>query len=188
MSLCTVANLRSVLGVGALHTDATLQDACDAADEILLPMLGTNAAFTNYAVLTADTATLYFPQPVNHVFYVGQSVTVSGCGSIYNGTHTLTSVGVYGVSFMLTHADDPYHGIYPFGTVLAPTTTDYSTDLSIVQAATSIAVDIWQHRNSAGAGSVGPDGNPMPYRMGVSILGRVRGLLAHGIDVRGLVF
>jgi hypothetical protein len=188
MSLCTVANLRSVLGVGALHTDATLQDACTAADEILLPMLGANAAFASYAVLTDNVATLYFTQSIQWQFYVGQTITVSGCGTIYNGTHTITSVGVYGLTFALTHADDPYHGVYPYGSVLAPTTTDYSVDKSIIAAATAIAVDIWQHRNSAGAGAVGLDGNPMPYRLGVSLLSRTRGMIAHALDVRGLVF
>ena len=39
MSLCTVAELRSVLGIGALYTDAQLQEVCDAADNVLLPML-----------------------------------------------------------------------------------------------------------------------------------------------------
>ena len=49
-----------------------------------------------------------------------------------------------------------------------------------------IAVDVWQARNSAGIGSIGPDGNPMPYRLGASLLGRVRALIAHAISPASL--
>ncbi len=42
MSLTTVAELRTALGVGTLYADATLQEVCDAADNVLLPFLWTN--------------------------------------------------------------------------------------------------------------------------------------------------
>ena len=38
MSLTTVAELRSSLGVGTLYSDAVLQEVCDAADNVLLPV------------------------------------------------------------------------------------------------------------------------------------------------------
>ena len=44
MSLTTVAELRSALGVGSLYPDATLQEVCDAADAVILPMLWNNFA------------------------------------------------------------------------------------------------------------------------------------------------
>ena len=58
-----------------------------------------------------------------------------------------------------------------------------TTDPALQHAALMLAVDIWQTKNAAGVGSIGPDGTPMPYRMGNSMLGRVRGLIAHAIDV-----
>ncbi len=42
MSITTVAELRTALGIGTLYTDAVLQSVCDASDDVLLPFLWTN--------------------------------------------------------------------------------------------------------------------------------------------------
>ena len=39
MALTTVAEMKSVLGVGSLYPDATIQEVADAADAVLIPML-----------------------------------------------------------------------------------------------------------------------------------------------------
>jgi hypothetical protein len=50
-----------------------------------------------------------------------------------------------------------------------------------------IAVDIWQARNSSNAGGVSPDFQPSPYKMGNTLLARVRALLANHLSPKGLV-
>jgi thiamine pyrophosphate-dependent acetolactate synthase large subunit-like protein len=81
MSLTTVAELRSTLGVGTLYPDATLQSVCDATDVILLPMLWNNYQFNSHQSNTTTEGTLYFDTNIENVFYVGQSVVITGNGS-----------------------------------------------------------------------------------------------------------
>ena len=89
MALTTVAELRTALGVGTLYTDAVLQSVCDAADNVLLPFLWKNQQYIIAHGNTGTTGTLYFDQPIREVFYVGQSVVISGAGTKYNGTKTV---------------------------------------------------------------------------------------------------
>jgi len=76
MSLTTVAELRTALGVGTLYADATLQEVCDAADNVLLPFIWNNNSFNISHSNTASTGTLYFDEIVNKTFYVGQTVVI----------------------------------------------------------------------------------------------------------------
>ena len=146
MSLCTVAELRSVLGIGALYTDAQLQEVCDAADDVLLPMLWTNSYYTIGHSRSGLTGTLYFDYPVHDIFYVGQTITVANAGSHFNGSHTITSVGDETIQYTLTGQPTgtiPFHPIQPYGQVNADEYTDWTTDASVQLAAQFIAVDIW---------------------------------------------
>lgn len=188
MSLCTVSELRSVLGVGALYTDAQLQEVCDAADTVLMPMLWTNT-YNNIAhSSTTTTGTLYFDFPTFHTFYVGQSVTISGNGSKHNGTHTITGVGENSITYTINNGTEAtYHPVNPYGTVAADTYADYTADAAVQLAAQFIAVDIWQARNAAGMGSIGIDGSPLPYRLNTQLLSKVRGLIAHALAPGGAV-
>jgi len=60
MSITTVAELRTALGIGSLYTDAVLQEVCDAADDVLLPFLWTNTTPVIGHSNTASTGTSYF--------------------------------------------------------------------------------------------------------------------------------
>ena len=184
MSLCTTAELRSVLGIGALYTDAQLQEVCDAADVVLLPMLWQNKDYNIGHSRSASVGTLYFDHPVHDIYYVGQSINIAGNGSHFNGQKTITSVGDETITVTLTGqpSDATYHPVNPYGVITAETYVDYALDPAVQVAAQLIAVDIWQARNSANGGMVSPDGTPTPYRMGVSMLSRVRGLIAHAMS------
>jgi hypothetical protein len=92
MSLTTVAELRAALGVGTLYADATLQSVCDASDNVLLPFLWKNQQYIIAHGNTGTVGTLYFDQNIRDYFYVGQSVVISGAGTKYNGTKTITGV------------------------------------------------------------------------------------------------
>jgi hypothetical protein len=189
MSLTTVAELRTALGVGTLYADATLQEVCDAADNVLLPFLWKNDAPVVAHGNSGTVGTLYFDNPVRDMFYVGQSVTIAGCGTKYNGTKTITGVGEYSFSITTNHTtDNPYHTIYPYGLASTETYTDYTTVPAIQEAALMISIDIWQSRQAPSSGGVTIDGfAPSPYRMGNTLLARVRGLLAPYLDPRSMV-
>ena len=191
MSLTTVAELRTALGVGTLYADATLQEVCDAADNVLLPFIWNNNTSNVAHSNTASTGTLYFDENVQYTFYVGQTVTISGNGSKHNGSKTITEVGEYSITYAITGNNNtpaPYHPVNPFGTVAAETYLDPSTVPAIQEAALMISIDIWQSRQAPSSGGVSIDGyTPSPYRMGNTLLARVRGLLAPYLDPRSMV-
>ena len=188
MALTTVSELRTTLGVGTLYTDAGLQEVCDATDAVLLPMLWKPVWFSIAHSNIVGTGTLYFDIPVRDIFYVGQSVTIANSGTKYNGSKTITSVGDYSISITTTHTvAQPYHPIEPYGTVTAETYTDWTADSAVQEAALMISVDIWQARQVSNSGGVSPDFTPSPYRMGNTLLARVRGLIAHALDPRSMV-
>lgn len=190
MSLTTVAELRTALGVGSLYSDATLQEVVDAADNVLLPFIWNNSTFNIGHSNTATTGTLYFTTPVYDVFYVGQTVTISGNGAKHNGSKTITSVDKYSITYAIVgnNTAAPYHPVNPWGTVAADTYLDPSAIPAIQEAALMVSIDIWQSRQAPSSGGVTIDGyQPSPYRMGNTLLARVRGLLAPYIDPRSMV-
>jgi hypothetical protein len=189
MALTSIAELRLVLGIGTLYSDATLQEVVDAADNVLLPFLWKNQQSIVAHSSDGTVGTLYFDNVINDVFYVGQSVTISGAGSRFNGTKTITSVSDYSFTIAITAgSNNPYHTVIPYGIAAAETYTDYTTVASIQEASLMISVDIFQSRQAPSGGSVTIDGfAPSPYRMGNTLLARVRALLAPYLDPRSMV-
>jgi hypothetical protein len=189
MALTTVAELRTALGVGTLYADSVLQSVCDTADNVLLPFLWKNQQYIIAHGNTGTVGTLYFDQPIRDYFYVGQSVVISGAGTKYNGTKTITGVSTKSFSVTTSHtSDNPYHTVEPFGIAAAETYSDYSTIPAIQEAALMISIDVWQSRQAPSSGGVTIDGyQPSPYRMGNTLLARVRGLLAPYLDPRSMV-
>jgi hypothetical protein len=191
MSYTTVAELRSALGVGTLYADATLQEVCDAADNVLIPFLWTNTTPIIGHSNSTNTGTSYFNDYVDDVFYVGQTVVISGSGAKHNGSKTITGVGEKEITYAITGNNNtpaPFHPVNPFGTVAADTYVDYSLIPAIQEASLMIAIDIWQSRQAPSSGGVTVDGYaPSPYRMGNTLLARVRGLLAPYLDPRSMV-
>jgi len=190
MSLCTVAELKSVLGVGSLYPDATIQEVCDASDTVLLPMLWNNYSFNTGHSNTTNTGTLYFNESIEETFYVGQTVVVSGNGSKHNGNKTITAVGDRTITYVITGNNNvaaPLHPVNPYGQVAAETYVDWTLDMAVQQAALMIAVEIWQARTATLSGSNSVDFQPSPYRMSAQLLAKVRGLIAHALDPRSMV-
>jgi hypothetical protein len=189
MALTTVAELRSTLGVGTLYDDATLQSVCDASDSVLLPMLWNNYEFNSAQSNTTTEATLYFDTIINEVFYVGQSVVISGNSATYNGTKTLTSVGEYSITYAIagSPAASVKHIVSPLGQVAGTTNVDWTADQAVQNASLMIAVEIWQARTSTLSGSNAIDFQPSPYRMSAQLLAKVRGLLAHALAPTSMV-
>jgi len=200
----TNAELRTVLGIGTLYADSVVEEVCQAAENIIKSHLWFNNYYAAARSLTSNVATLYFQQP--HGMYVGQSVVITNAGSPFNGTKTITEINGatqvsalnyqnysltaynYSISYAATGSDQVKNPIQPFATVAAGTNIDFATIPEIREAATLIAVDIYQSRQLSNAGGVSPDGfTPSPYRMGNTLLARVRGLIANYLNPNGLV-
>jgi hypothetical protein len=189
MSYTTVSELRAALGVGTLYSDATLQSVCDAADNVLIPFLWKNEQPIVAHGNTGTVGTLYFDQPILDYFYVGQSVTISGAGTKYNGTKTITGVGDYSFNVTTTHtSDNPRHTVEPYGIAAAETYTDYSTVPAIQEASLMVAIAIWQARQAPSGQGMSVDGyTPSPFTMSNTLVARVRGLLANYLDPRSMI-
>ena len=188
MALTTVAELRSALGVGSLYPDATLQEVCDASDAVILPMLWANTEFAIGHSNVGTVGTMYFDKNIEQIYYVGQSVVITNAGSHFNGNKTITGVSNRTFTVTTNHVTDtPYHPFNPYASVAASTYVDWSEDKAVQQAALMISVDIWQARQVSSTGGVSPDFTPSPYRMGNTLLARVRGLIAHALSPNSMV-
>jgi hypothetical protein len=188
MALITLSELKAVLGIGDIYADAIVQAVADSAENIILSYLIFDDVSIVGASLTNNTARFYCH---DNTFVVGQALTVSGCGSPFNGSRTVTKVGYdeYGVSFFeaaITNADITKRSVIPNGrAVLTSQAALYDTTPEVREAALAVACDIWITRT----GTLGQQGvdfqSPAPYRLGRSMLTRVSGLLGKHLDTRG---
>ena len=208
----TTAELKANLGIGSLYADSIVEEVCQTAEDLINQFLW----FDSYPVVGAavynNIGMVLVSAPVS--FVTGQSITLTSCGSIYNGTKTITGTYPYTngsvvipyfinfpfnyfafprgfsmLQFNLTHADDNYHQVVPYGKAAGVDTKDtsYATTPAIRQAAMALAVDCWQSRQQSSIGGVSPDFSPSPYRMGNTLMARVRGLLAPYMSPRSMV-
>jgi hypothetical protein len=191
MSITTVAELRTALGIGTLYSDSVIQSVADAADDVLLPFLWTNTTPIIGHSNTANTGTSYFNDYVQDVFYVGETVNITGCGSKHNGNKTITGVGEKQITYAITGNNNTptvFHPVNPYGKLSAETYVDYTTIPAIQEASLMVSVAIWQARQAPTGQGVSIDGYaPSPYTMSNQLLARVRGLLAPYLSPNSMV-
>ena len=188
MALITLSELKSVLGIGDIYADPIVQAVADSAENIILSYLIFDDVAINAVSITSNVARFYC---YDNTFVVGQALTVTGCGSPFNGSQTVTVVGVdeYGVTYFEaaeTNADITKRLVIPNGrAVLTSQAALYDTTPEVREAAMAVACDIWITRT----GTLGQQGvdfqSPAPYRLGRSMLTRVSGLLGKHLDTRG---
>ncbi len=183
----TKAELRTLLGIGSLYSDSVVEEVAQAAENIVKGYLW----FNDYNVIarecTTTLATLYTDQ--KHNIQLGETVTVENVAAHYNGGNkTVTAITDYSISYAITHVStETKRVVRPYGTISAATNVDYATIPEVRQSSAMIAVDIWQARQASNAGGISPDFQPSPYRMGNTLIARVRGLLANHLSPNGLV-
>ena len=208
----TSTELKANLGIGTLYSDSIVEEVCQTAEDLINQYLWFDSYPVAGAGIYGNSALVVISSPVS--FVTGQTVTLSGCGAAYNGSHTITGTfpytqasinfpyfinfpynyknfpqGYSWISFSVTHADDYYHQIVPYGKVSGVDTKDtaYAATPAVREAAMMLAVDVWQARQQSSAGGISPDFTPSPYRMGNTLMARVRGLLAPYISPRSMV-
>ena len=201
--MVTMQELRNNLGIGTLYTDATVEECCQTAEDLVGAYLWHNDAPVVGSSISNNVATLVLANP--GIFVTSQSIVVSNSGATYNGTYTLTGSfpgttvpASIGTAFWSTYAfssypngysiiqyakvaaDEPFHFIKPYGRALGPEhkAQAYTATPAIREAAMIVATDVWQSRQVSQTGGVGMDGiSASPYRMGYQLINRVRGLI-----------
>jgi len=212
-SYVTVAELRANLGIGSLYSDSTVEECCQSAQDQINSFLWFDTAPVVGTALVSNVATVMLANP--GLFTVGESVTITGAGSTFNGTYTITATlpfstgttnllpafnmqlnyyqqpqGYSFIQFAKTAADQNFRRVVPSGvaTGVDTKTAAYVNTASVREAAMILAVDIWQARQVSQTGGVGLDGfSPSPYRMGNSMIGKIRGLLAPYVSPNSMV-
>jgi len=200
----TEQELRDNLGIGDLYADAVIEEVCQAAQDLLNQFLWFDSAPVVGTALQNNVATVMVANP--GIFTTGQSITLSGCGATFNGTYTITGTipwtagtatqfpaiafnnrltnypnGYSFIQFAKTASNANFTRVLPYGSAVgADTKTNtYATTPAVREAAMILAVDIFQARQVSQTGGVTIDGfSPSPYRMGNSMIGKIRGLIS----------
>ncbi len=209
----TEQELRDNLGIQDLYPDSVVEEVCQTAQDILNQFLWFDSAPVVGATLQNNIATVMIANPA--IFSTGQSVTLSNCGATYNGTYTITGTmpwsagtvnqipslvwnpytwnwpnGYSFIQFSKTAANVNFARILPYGSAVGADTkaTAYAATPAVREAAMILAVDIWQARQVSQTGGVSVDGfSPSPYRMGNSMIGKIRGLIAGYMNPNSMV-
>jgi hypothetical protein len=196
----TAATLTASLGLGTLYSSYTwVEETCQTAQDMINAFIEFDSAPVVSAGLTSNVATLVIANPA--LFVLGQTVTIAGCGSTYNGSRAITGTGPYTISsnnffnatryqyplgysflqFAITASNDTQHLVKPYGSMTGPDTKTaiYANTAAINTAALMLATSIWQARMATQNGQAGIDGySPSPYTMSASMMASIRGLLS----------
>ena len=209
----TMAELRSNLGIGSLYSDSTVEECCQTAEDLLNSYLWFDSVPVVGTALVSNVATVMLASP--GIFTTGESVTISGAGSTFNGTFTITATlpwstgtsnilpafnmqlnywqypqGYSFIQYAKVAADQNFRRVLPYGRGVGTDTktSSYATTGGVREAAMCLAVDIWQARQVSQTGGVSVDGfSPSPYRMGNSMISKVRGLIAPYLNPSAMV-
>lgn len=187
-TIITATELRTVLGVSSsLYADSYLNDVIDTAEAVILPMLTKFAVGVDAVSLTDNVA--YFSTVTLNPFTEGQSVVITGCGSPFNGTHTITTALLNDAAFSvaLTNADIISKNVIPSGLATLSGASTYVGNSAVESAVLAVSVEVFQSRTAAGGQIEGVDFAPSPFRLGRSLFNRVSGLLGPYIDVETMV-
>jgi hypothetical protein len=183
----TEAELRSALGIQSLYTSAVVEEVCQAAENIVKGKLWFNTQSVYAIEATGTTGRIYIYENADQ-FVVGDTINVENVRQHFNGSSVITKKNGGWLEFVDNQITTlEYHTIAPWGRVYGTQSIDYATLPEVNQATLMIAVDIWQARQASNAGGISPDFQPSPYRMGNTLMARVRGLLADHLAPGGQV-
>ena len=179
-SYITQVELRALLGISGitLYADATVEEVCQATEDILNKYLWFNTAPIAATALSANVATITTPTP--HGFVTGQTVVISAAGTTFNGSKVITDYQTYTFSYAKTASDQDTNLVRPYGLVTGPNNaTAYASVPAVREAAAAMATNIWQSRSAPGASVTTVDGFiASPWQLGNALIAKYRGLLA----------
>lgn len=187
-TIVTASELRAVLGVSSsLYNDTYLNDIIDTSENLILPMLVTYSTRIEKVKLT-DNVAYYYTSTV-HEFSEGQSVVVTGCGSPFNATVTVTNdlIEPYVFTAAITNADIIERNVIPAGTATLSGASTYVGNANVENAVIITSVEIFQARTAAGGQIEGVDFTVSPFRLGRSLFNRISGILGPYIDTETMI-
>jgi hypothetical protein len=208
------ATLKASLGVGTLYDSYTwIEDTCQAAEDLINSFLWFDSTPVVGTALVSNVATVMLASP--GIFTVGESVTISGAGSTFNGTVTITATlpwstgtanilpafnmqlnywqypkGYSFIQYAKTASNQNFRRVLPYGQAIgADTKTNtYANTPAINAAALMLAENIWTSRFSTQNGATSLDGySPSPFKMSNTLMASVRGLLAPYLNPSAMV-
>jgi hypothetical protein len=199
----TAATLKASLGVGTLYDSYTwIEDTCQTAEDLINGFLWFDSAPVVGTKLVDNVATVMIANP--GLFTTGQTVTVAGAGSTFNGSYTITGTvpfsagttnllpafnfqlnyyqypqGYSFIQYAKVAADQNFRRVVPSGTM----TGDDTKTATYV-----LAENIWTSRFSTQNGGVSVDGySPSPFKMSNTLMASIRGLLAPYLSPNAMV-
>ena len=199
----TQSELRTNLGIGTLYADSIVEEVCQAAEDQLNAFLWFDSAPVVGTSLASNVASVVLANP--GIFTVGQSVTIAGAGSTFNGTATITGTipwttgstagintayyyqmmnrypnGLSIIQFAKTASDQNFRRVLPSGSAVGTDTktTAYAATASVREAAMILAVQIWQSRQVPNGGGMDLAMGPAPFQIGNTLMARIRSLIA----------
>ena len=183
----TEAELRANLQLGNLYSSATVEEVCQAAENIIKSYLW----FNDYNIVeqetTSTTSATIYTDKIHNVL-VGQTIVVENCGAKYNGSKTVTAVTDYSMTYAVVNGTvELKHPVIPYGTASATTHIDYANVPEINLATLMVATEIWQAKQAANGGALDPNFQPSPFKMGSTLIAKVRGLIANHLAPNGLI-
>jgi hypothetical protein len=188
-SVITVAELRAALGgiSSSLYSDAVLTDIIDSSEAVVGSMLVQwNAPIDQHKSPSATKT--WFHTTIPHKFYVGQTIVITGVQS-HTGSKQVATVEDAN-TFTITTIGATVHdwrNDIPAGLAAANDLTQYDSVSEVEEAVLAVAIDIFQSRVAPGGVQQGLEFSPAPYKMGVALIRKVRGLLGKHIDVESVI-
>jgi hypothetical protein len=186
-TIISVSELRAATGVSsALFSDAILADVIDTAEATVLPMLVKFEDRVRSVELTNNQAIFYID--IQNKFSEGQSVVISGCGSPFNGTHTILKDGLENNAFRvaIVNADIVKRNLIPAGAATLSGVSTYVGVPEVESAVLALALEIFQSRTAVGGQIEGVDFTVSPFRLGRSLFNRISGILGKHIDAESI--
>ena len=211
-SYVTMAELRTNLGIGTLYSDPTVEECCQAAEDQLNAFLWFDSAPVVGTSLATNVASVVLASP--GIFTVGQTVTIAGAGSTFNGSYTITGTipwstgsttsmntayyypmmnqypnGISIIQYAKVAADQNFRRVLPYGSALGADTKTavYASTASVREAAMILAVQIWQSRQVPNGGGMDVAMGPAPFQIGNLLMARIRSLIAPYLSPNAMV-
>jgi len=211
-SYVTMQELRNNLGIGTLYLDATVEECCQSAEDLLNAFLWFDSAPVVGTSLATNVASVVLASP--GIFTVGQTVTIAGAGSTFNGSYTITGTipwssgsptsittayyyqmmnqypnGISIIQYAKVAADQNFRRVLPYGSALGADTKTavYASTASVREAAMILAVQIWQSRQVPNGGGMDVAMGPAPFQIGNSLMARIRSLIAPYLSPNAMV-
>lgn len=197
MALVTVAELKTLLGIGDLYADSVLEQVIDTASNVVLSTLvRKQARYVEQCCQEAGPpALVQLRTSTDHPFRVDDVVLVE----VYDPANvaflslegTVSAVpedDLLRVEFDITIPTFEPTLIQPGLFIIdKASSTIYDAIPEVREAALAIAVDVFQSRVAPGGQIEAVDFTPGPYRLGRSLFTRVSGLLGRWMDTGTLV-